>query len=65
MNSFKAIIVKEKHDQVIYGLEDVSVDNLSDGEVLIKVTYSSINYKDMLAVQKWRCYSKLSHDSWN
>lgn len=52
MNTFKAIIVKEKHDQVIYGLEDVNLDSLSDGEVLIKVSYSSINYKDMLAVQK-------------
>ena len=52
MNSFKAVIVKEKNEQVIYGLEDVSVDSLSDGEVLIKVAYSSINFKDMLAVQK-------------
>ncbi|HWI50149.1 MAG TPA: YhdH/YhfP family quinone oxidoreductase [Rummeliibacillus sp.] len=52
MDTFKAIIVKEKNDQVIYGLEDVNFDSLSDGEVLIKVSYSSINYKDMLAVQK-------------
>jgi acrylyl-CoA reductase (NADPH) len=52
MNTFKAIIVKEKQDEVIYGLEDVNLDSLSDGEVLIKVAYSSINYKDMLAVQK-------------
>jgi acrylyl-CoA reductase (NADPH) len=52
MDTFKAIIVKEKHDQVIYGLEDVNLDSLSGGEVLIKVSYSSINYKDMLAVQK-------------
>ncbi|RTQ88027.1 YhdH/YhfP family quinone oxidoreductase [Lysinibacillus telephonicus] len=52
MDTFKAIIVKEKNDQVIYGLEDVNLDSLSNGEVLIKVSYSSINYKDMLAVQK-------------
>ncbi len=52
MNSFKAVIVREKNEQVIYGLEDVIVDSLSDGEVLIKVAYSSINFKDMLAVQK-------------
>ena len=52
MDQFKAIIVKEEQDQVIYGLEDVNLDSLSDGEVLIKVSYSSINYKDMLAVQK-------------
>ncbi len=52
MNSFKAVIVREKNEQVIYGLQDVIVDSLSDGEVLIKVAYSSINFKDMLAVQK-------------
>ncbi|WP_050182140.1 YhdH/YhfP family quinone oxidoreductase [Domibacillus robiginosus] len=52
MNLFKAIVVKENQEQVIYGLEDVNLDSLSEGEVLIKVAYSSINYKDMLAVQK-------------
>ncbi|WP_078408874.1 YhdH/YhfP family quinone oxidoreductase [Priestia abyssalis] len=52
MNSFKAIVVKENQEQVNFGLENVNLDSLSDGEVLIKVAYSSINYKDMLAVQK-------------
>ncbi|MGK7379136.1 YhdH/YhfP family quinone oxidoreductase [Planococcus sp. 1R117A] len=52
MDSFKAIVVKEQEDEVIYGVEQISEDQLSDGEVLIKVAYSSINYKDMLAVQK-------------
>jgi acrylyl-CoA reductase (NADPH) len=52
MDTFKAIVVKEEQEQVIYGLEDVNLESLSDGEVLIKVSYSSINYKDMLAVQK-------------
>ena len=52
MNSFKAIVIKENQEQVIYGIENVNLDSLSDGEVLIKVAYSSINYKDMLAVQK-------------
>lgn len=52
MNSFKAIRIKEQEDQVVYGLEDVTTDQLSEGDVLIKVAYSSINYKDMLAVQK-------------
>lgn len=52
MDSFKALVVKEVNDQVIYGVEDTSVDSLSEGEVLIKVAYSSVNFKDMLAVQK-------------
>ncbi len=52
VNSFKAIRVKEQEDQIVYGLEEVTADQLSEGDVLIKVAYSSINYKDMLAVQK-------------
>lgn len=52
METFKAIVVKDIDGQVIYDLEDVNLDSLSDGEVLIKVAYSSINYKDMLAVQQ-------------
>ncbi len=52
MNSFKAVVVKENQEQVNYGLENVNLESLSDGEVIIKVAYSSINYKDMLAVQK-------------
>lgn len=52
MNLFKAIIVKEQENEVTYGVEEVSRNQLSDGDVLIEVAYSSINYKDMLAVQK-------------
>lgn len=52
MNSFKAVVVKEQDEQVVYGVEEVTMDNLSEGDVLIKVAYSSVNYKDMLAVQK-------------
>ncbi|QFT89046.1 putative acrylyl-CoA reductase AcuI [Bacillus sp. THAF10] len=51
MDSFKAVVVKENENQVNYGVENVNLNSLSDGEVLIKVEYSSINYKDMLAVQ--------------
>lgn len=52
MDPFKAIVIKEQEDDVTYGVENIGKDQLSDGDVLIKVGYSSINYKDMLAVQK-------------
>ena len=52
MNSFKAIVIKEQQDEVVYGVEQISEEQLSQGDVLVKVAYSSINYKDMLAVQK-------------
>lgn len=52
MDSFKAIVVKEQGEDVVYGVEQVGEEQLSEGNVTIKVAYSSINYKDMLAVQK-------------
>lgn len=52
MEQFKAIVINEQEDGVTYGVENVGEAQLSDGDVLIKVGYSSINYKDMLAVQK-------------
>ncbi|WP_125565398.1 YhdH/YhfP family quinone oxidoreductase [Companilactobacillus insicii] len=47
MKKFKAITVDENG----YGIKNLSIDDLSAGNVLIKVMYSSLNYKDMLAVQ--------------
>lgn len=52
MDLFKAIVIKQQEDEVTYGVEQISEDQLSQGDVLLKVAYSSINYKDMLAVQK-------------
>ena len=31
------------------GIEDVSIDDLSPGEVVIRTAYSSVNFKDALA----------------
>ncbi len=52
MNLFKALVVREESEEVKYGIEEVTENALSEGDVLIKVAYSSLNYKDMLAVQK-------------
>lgn len=52
MNPFKAIVIKEQQGEIFYGVEQIDEQQLSHGEVLVKVAYSSINYKDMLAVQK-------------
>jgi acrylyl-CoA reductase (NADPH) len=50
MTEFKAFRVYEEDKQVISRLESLSLDDLSQGEVLIKTAYSSVNYKDALAV---------------
>lgn len=53
MNSnFKAIVVREKNGNISHSIEKITTEMLSEGNVLIKVAYSSVNYKDMLAVQK-------------
>lgn len=51
MDTFKAMVVEEHEGEVHYEVKDVTVEQLSAGDVLIQVAYSSVNYKDMLAVQ--------------
>ncbi|TVX99803.1 acryloyl-CoA reductase [Cohnella terricola] len=46
--TFQALVV-EKNDTFTVGVKEVSFDQLPAGEVLIKVVYSSVNYKDGLA----------------
>ena len=51
MEQFKALVVKEADETVVHGIEEISLENLHEGDVVVKVAYSSLNYKDMLAVQ--------------
>ena len=51
MDEFKALLVTEENGAVVYSLEEITAEQLSPGDVLIKVAYSSVNYKDHLAVQ--------------
>nr|UKS69244.1 YhdH/YhfP family quinone oxidoreductase [Lactococcus garvieae] len=53
MKEFNALVVREENENISYQIEDnVTIDQLNEGDVLVKVHYSSVNYKDMLAVQK-------------
>lgn len=52
MEKFKAYILREKEDELVYGIEEISKEFLSEGTTLIKSVYSSLNYKDMLAFKK-------------
>ncbi len=49
MNSFKAFRIHEREGKIVAGFEQVSLDALTAGDVVIRVQYSSINYKDALA----------------
>jgi len=49
-NSFKALVVTEQEDGTFNrSVRDWSIDDLPDGDVLIEVHYSSLNYKDALS----------------
>src|SRR6266540_3074063 len=51
MDTFRALVVEKDGDTVALGLKEWTVDQLMPGEVTIRVEYSSINYKDGLAVR--------------
>ena len=50
MTTFKAIRVHQKDKASEARIEDITITDLSAGEVVIQVRYSSLNYKDALAV---------------
>lgn len=47
--AFKALLVNKSDDEFSIKIEDLIMEYLPEGEVLIKVAYSSVNYKDGLA----------------
>ncbi len=49
MNDFKAFRIHERDGKVAPGFEQMATDALTPGDVVIRVRYSSINYKDALA----------------
>ncbi len=49
MNAFKAFRIHEREGRIAAGFEQMAVDALTPGDVVIRVKYSSINYKDALA----------------
>ena len=51
LDTFRALVVEKAGDGVALGIKDWPVDRLMPGEVTIRVAYSSINYKDGLAVR--------------
>jgi acrylyl-CoA reductase (NADPH) len=49
-NNFKALVVNQHESAVQAALQELQLDALPAGNVLISVAYSSLNYKDGLAV---------------
>ncbi len=49
MKSFRAFRIDQDNDRIVAGFCELSLDDLTAGEVVIKVSHSTINYKDALA----------------
>ncbi|KQU22120.1 acryloyl-CoA reductase [Peribacillus butanolivorans] len=46
---FDALVVDKQEDQFSVSIQELTLDDLPQGEVLIRVHYSGVNYKDSLA----------------
>ena len=46
---YKAYLIEENEGEFSGSIKEIDVPSLSEGRVLIKVKYSSLNYKDALA----------------
>src|SRR5260221_12467509 len=49
METFKAYRIHEIEKKVVARFEELAVEDLDKGEVVVRVAYSSVNYKDALA----------------
>lgn len=50
MNTFQALVARQDGDQITASVEPLSQSDLPPGDVTIRVLYSSVNYKDALAL---------------
>ena len=49
-DQFKALLLTRENGDVEHHVRQLSIDDLPEGDVLVAVKYSSLNYKDCLAV---------------
>ncbi|MFL0505130.1 acryloyl-CoA reductase [Ureibacillus sp. 179-F W5.1 NHS] len=49
MQTFDALVVNKQEEQFTVDVQKLTINDLPEGEVLIQVNYSGVNYKDSLA----------------
>jgi acrylyl-CoA reductase (NADPH) len=47
---FKAILLDKQDDRIVSSLEEIDEARLPEGEVTVRIAYSTLNYKDGLAI---------------
>jgi alcohol dehydrogenase/acrylyl-CoA reductase (NADPH) len=48
---FKALVIDNQNEKFSRDIKEISINELKDGNVLVKVDYSSLNYKDALILK--------------
>jgi NADPH2:quinone reductase len=49
MDRFRAYRINEEGGKIVAGFQELSIDDLTEGNVVVRVSHSTINYKDALA----------------
>jgi len=49
MDKFRAYRIDEQDGKIVAGFQELGIDDLTEGNVIVRVTHSTINYKDALA----------------
>lgn len=50
MSSFRALVLNQEDDALTVNFQDLTMDELPEGDTVIDVLYSSLNYKDGLSI---------------
>jgi acrylyl-CoA reductase (NADPH) len=48
---FKAIVIDNQNEKFSHDIKEISLNDLKDGNVLVKIDYSSLNYKDAMILK--------------
>ena len=48
---FKAILIDNQNEKFSHDIKEISSSDLKDGNVLVKIDYSSLNYKDAMILK--------------
>jgi NADPH2:quinone reductase len=49
VDSFRAYRIDDQEGKIVAGFQELTVDDLTEGNVVVRVSHSTINYKDALA----------------
>ena len=61
MDNFRAYRINEEDGNIVAAFQEMSVDDLTDGNVVVRVSHSTINYKDALAATGKGEYCDATH----